>query len=162
MKAFIKTKYGGPEILQLQEVEKPLLKAGHILVKVMANSANPADWHILRGKPLFARVTFGLFKPKYAILGADFAGIVEEVSDQVERFQVGDWVFGETFKGGAFAEYTCVAENVCAKMPEGTGFPELASIPIAGITALQALSTHGRLKKGESVLINGSSGGVGH
>lgn len=162
MKAFTKTKYGGPEILQLEEVEKPSLKDDHILVKVVANSANPADWHILRGEPFFARFSFGLFKPKDKILGADFAGIVEEVGTNVKDFKVGDRVFGETLKGGAFAEYTCAPANVCANMPEGTGFPEMASVPIAGVTAFQALITHGQLKEGESVLINGSSGGVGH
>lgn len=162
MKAFIKTKYGGPEILQLEEVEKPSLKDGHILIKVMANSANPADWHILRGKPFFARFSFGLFKPNDKILGADFSGIVEAVGNNVEQFKVGERVFGETLKGGAFAEYTCAPVNVCAMMPDRTDFREMASVPIAGVTALQALVTHGQLKEGESVLINGSSGGVGH
>lgn len=162
MKAFTKTKYGGPEILQLEEVEKPSLKDDHILVKVIANSANPADWHILRGKPFFARFSFGLFKPKDKILGADFAGTVEEAGNNVEHIKVGDRVFGETLKGGAFAEYTCAPANVCAIMPEGIDFPEMASVPIAGVTALQALITHGQLKEGESVFINGSSGGVGH
>ena len=162
MKAFIKTKYGGPEILHLDEVEKPSLKDNHILIKVKANSANPADWHILRGAPFFARFSLGLFKPKDKVLGADFAGIVEEVGNNVTHFKIGDRVFGETLKGGAFAEYTCVPTNVCGIMPEGFEFPEMASTPIAGITALQALITHGQLKEGESVLINGSSGGVGH
>lgn len=162
MKAFTKTKYGGPEILQLEEVEKPSLKDDHILVHVMANSANPADWHILRGIPFFARFSFGLFKPKDKIPGADFAGIVEEVGNNVAHFKVGDRVFGETLKGGAFAEYICAPANVCAIMPEGIDFPVMASVPIAGITALQALITHGQLKPGESILINGSSGGVGH
>lgn len=162
MKAFTKIKYGGPEVLQLEEVEKPTVKDNHILVKVAANSANPVDWHILRGEPFFARFSFGLFKPKDKIPGADFAGIVEDIGNGVAHFKVGDRVFGETLKGGAFAEYACVPANVCAIMPEGTGFPEMASVPIAGVTALQALITHGRLKEGESVLINGSSGGVGH
>ena len=162
MKAFTKIKYGGPEILQLEEVEKPFLKDDHILDKVIANSVNPADWHILRGKPFFARFAFGLFKPKDKILGADFAGIVEEIGNNAQHFKIGDRVFGDTLKGGAFAEYTCAPANVCAIMPKGTGFPEMASVPIAGVTALQALITHGQLKEGESVLINGSSGGVGH
>ena len=162
MKAFTKTKYGGPEVLQLEEVEKPSLKDDHILVHVIANSANPADWHILRGKPYFARFTFGLFKPKDRILGADFAGTVEEVGNNVEHFKVGNSVFGETLKGGAFSEYICAPANVCAVMPEGIDFAVMASVPIAGVTALQALATHGQLKEGESVLINGSSGGVGH
>ena len=162
MKAYIKTHYGGPEVLQLQEVEKPSLEAAHILVKVAANSANPADWHILRGKPFFARFSFGLFRPKQKIPGSDFAGIVEERGSDVSNFKPGDKVFGESLSGGAFAEYNSVPANVCAIMPEGTGFTEMAGVPIAGITALQALTTKGQLKEGESVLINGSSGGVGH
>lgn len=162
MKAFTKSKYGGPEILRLEEVEKPILEDDHILIKVEANSVNPADWHILRGKPFFARFVFGLFKPKYKILGSDFAGIVEASGNNASHFKVGDRVFGEVLKGGAFAEYACVPVNVCAIMPEEIGFPEMACIPIAGLTALQALLTHGKLKEGESVFINGSSGGVGH
>jgi NADPH:quinone reductase-like Zn-dependent oxidoreductase len=161
MKAITRTKYGGSEVLNLEEVEKPVLKDDCILVKVMANSANPADWHIISGKPILARFTFGLFKPAEKIPGADFSGIVEETGRKVTRFETGDRVFGETFNG-AFAEYTCVPENVCADMPDGTGFPEMACLPIAGLTAFQALITHGQIKEGESVLINGSSGGVGH
>ena len=162
MKAFTKIKYGGPEVLQLEDVEKPILKDGQILVKVAANSANPADWHIIRGKPFFARFSFGLFSPKDKIPGADFSGVVEAVGNGVGQFKVGDCVFGETLKGGAFAEFTAVPANVCALMPEGSSFPEMACVPIAGITALQALTIHGKVGKGESVLINGSSGGVGH
>ena len=162
MKAFTKIKYGGPEILRLEEVEFPELKDGHLIVKIIANSANPADWHILRGDPFFARFSFGLFKPKEKILGADFAGIVEQVGKNVSQFNVGDKVFGESLTGGVFAEYSCVAENICAKMPEGTKFSDMACLPIAGLTALQALITHGQVKKGEAVLINGASGGVGH
>lgn len=162
MKAYTKSKYGGPEILQLEEVEKPALKDDHLLVKVIANSANPADWHILRGKPLFARFSFGLFQPKDKILGADFAGIVEEVGSNVEHFKVGDRVFGEIIDGGAFAEYICMPADACGTMPENADFSEMASVPTAGLTALQALITHGDLKEGETVFINGSSGGVGH
>jgi NADPH:quinone reductase-like Zn-dependent oxidoreductase len=162
MKAFTKNSYGGPEILNLDEVEKPVLKENHILVKVMANSANPADWHILRGEPFFARFSSGLFKPKDKILGADFAGIVEEVGNNVEHFKAGDRVFGEMLMGGAFAEYICAPASVCAIMPKEIDFPTMASVPIAGLTALQALIEHGQLKEGESVLVNGSSGGVGH
>ncbi len=162
MKAFTKHTYGGPEILQLEEVEKPTPKKNELLVKIMANSANPADWHILRGEPFFARFSTGLFKPKDKILGADFAGIVEAVGSQVTQFKVGDRVYGEMLEGGAFAEYACVPTGVCARMPEGIGFPEMAAVPIAGLTALQAVITHGKLKAGETVLVNGASGGVGH
>jgi len=162
MKAFTKTKYGGPEILRLEEVELPSLKDGQILVKVIANSANPADWHIIRGKPFFARFVFGLFKPKDKIPGADFAGVVEKAGNNVTRFKVGDKVFGESLKAGVFAEYACVADSICALMPEGIRFADMACVPVAGLTALQALVTHGQLKEGETVLINGASGGVGH
>lgn len=162
MKAFTRTSYGGPEILRLEEVAKPTVLNDQVLIKVMANSANPADWHILRGKPFFSRFTFGLFKPKDKVVGADFAGIVVETGKDVTRFKAGDKVFGETLKGGAFAEYVSVPDNVCALMPEGVGFEVMAALPVAGLTALQALTTHGKLKAGETVLINGASGGVGH
>lgn len=162
MKAYTKTIYGGPEVLKLEEVEKPELKDDHILVKVMANSANPADWHIIRGKPFFARFSFGLFKPKDKIPGADFAGIVEAVGKKVTQFKTGDRVFGESLKGGAFAEYISVPAAVCATMPVTANFSEMAAVPVAGLTALQAIVTHGKIREGETVLINGSSGGVGH
>lgn len=162
MKAFTKLKYGGPEVLHLTEVEKPKLQDKHLLVKVMANSANPADWHILRGKPYLARLTFGLFKPKNKILGADFSGVVEEVGPNITGFKKGDWVFGEALTGGAFAEYICVPDRVCALLPKKVDFTKMACVPLAGITALQAIISHGQLKAGESICINGASGGVGH
>lgn len=162
MKAFTKSKYGGPEVLQLEEVDKPVLKDNCLLVRIMANSANPADWHIIRGKPFFARFSSGLFKPSYKIAGADFAGIVEETGTQVTRFKPGDRVFGEMLDGGAFAEYASIPENVCALMPDDSGFTEMACVPIAGLTAFQAVIEHGKLKNGETVLVNGASGGVGH
>jgi NADPH:quinone reductase-like Zn-dependent oxidoreductase len=162
MKAFTKKIYGGPEVLKLEEVDKPVVKDDHLLVKVMANSANPADWHIIRGKPFFARFSFGLFKPKDKIPGADFAGIVEAVGKDITHFKKGDRVFGETLKGGAFAEYASIPANVCALMPGTASFSQMAAIPVAGLTALQAITTHGKLREGETVLINGASGGVGH
>ncbi|MEM7659934.1 MAG: NAD(P)-dependent alcohol dehydrogenase [Bacteroidota bacterium] len=162
MKAFTRSTYGGPDVLQLTEVEMPPLKDDHLLVKVKANAPNPADWHMLRGKPALSRLMFGLFKPKNQLLGADFAGVVEAVGSQVSHFQVGDQVFGENLAGGAFAAYTSVAAEACGRMPDGVGFPEMASTPIAAVTALQALITHGKLQPGEAVLINGASGGVGH
>lgn len=162
MKAYVKTKYGGPEVLRLEEVNKPFVKDDHILVKVTANSANPADWHLIRGKPFFARFASGLFKPKEKIPGADFAGIVVETGNEVNSFKVGDNVFGETLLGGGFAEYVSVPATVCSSMPGNVSFVQMASMPTAGLTALQALITHGKLRAGEAVLINGASGGVGH
>lgn len=162
MKAFVKRIYGGPEVLTLEEVPKPSVKDNYLLIKVKANSANPADWHILRGKPAFARLTFGLFKPRDKFLGSDFAGIVEETGNHVTRFKRGDRVFGGSLEAGSFAEYALVPDNVCALMPAEVGFTEMACVPIAGLTALQALVTHGKIQPGESVLINGAAGGVGH
>ncbi|WP_336514442.1 NAD(P)-dependent alcohol dehydrogenase [Pollutibacter soli] len=162
MKAFTKRKYGGPEVLQLEEVDKPIVKDDHILVKVVANSANPADWHILRGKPFFARFTSGLFKPKEKIAGADFAGIVVETGAKTNRCKVGDRVFGETLMGGAFAEYVSVTEAVCGQIPASISFTQMAGVAVAGLTALQAVVTQGKITAGETVLINGASGGVGH
>ena len=162
MKAFTKSSYGGPEVLHLSIVDKPYPAAQEVLVRVMANSANPADWHILRGEPWIARLSFGIFKPKNPILGADFAGIVEEVGHGINTFQPGDRVFGESLKGGAFAEYTVVPVQACAHMPDNMEFDQMAGVPIAGLTALQALITHGKLEAGQTVLVNGASGGVGH
>lgn len=162
MKAFTRDIYGGPEVLQLKEIDKPEFVDGHIVVKVSANSVNPADWHILRGKPFFARFSFGLLKPKNKVPGADFAGVVVETGKNESRFKIGDRVFGESLNAGAFAEYICVSESVCSLMPDESKFIEMASLPIAGITALQGIIKHGRLQPGESVLINGASGGVGH
>ncbi len=162
MKAFTKRKYGGPEVLSLEEVNFPVIKDGHLIIKILANSANPADWHILRGEPFIARFSFGIIKPKVITLGADFAGIVEQVGKNVTQFKVGDSIFGESNTDGVFAQYACVHENNCAKMPDGAKYSEMACLPIAGLTALQAVTTHGKLQNGEKILINGSSGGVGH
>lgn len=162
MKAIIRTKYGGPNVLHVSEVEKPEPGENEILVKVKANSANPADWHILRGKPKVARLNFGLFKPKQKIIGADFSGIVEEVGSKVNSFKVGDRVYGENLEVGAFAEYICVSPEVCSSFSSDILFSEMAAVPIAGLTALQALVDQGQIRSGESVLINGASGGVGH
>lgn len=162
MKAFIKEIYGGPEILKLEEIDKPTVKKNHLLIRVMANSANAADWHILRGKPILARFSFGLFRPKIKTFGADFAGVVEEVGEGVTDFKVGDRVFGETLETGAFAEYTCIDAKYCAQIPDELDYSTMASLPIAAITAFQAVVSQGRIQKGENVLVNGSSGGVGH
>jgi NADPH:quinone reductase-like Zn-dependent oxidoreductase len=162
MKAFVKTKYGGPKVLKLEDVEKPAVREDHVLVKVFANSANPADWHLLRGEPFFARFTSGLFKPKEKIAGADFAGIVVDKGSNVINLEVGDHVFGETLMGGAFAEFVSVSVSACAKFSKDISFVQMASLPVAGLTSLQGLIRYGKLKPGETVLINGASGGVGH
>jgi NADPH:quinone reductase-like Zn-dependent oxidoreductase len=163
MKAIVYTQYGSPDVLRLQEVEKPTPADNEVLVKVHAASANPLDWHIMRGAPFLARLEFGLFKPKHAGLGADVAGRVEAVGKNVTRFQPGDEVFGDIFGSGlgSFAEYASVSENDLALKPANLSFEEAASTPIVGFTALQGLRDTGHIQAGQTVLVNGASGGVG-
>jgi NADPH:quinone reductase-like Zn-dependent oxidoreductase len=160
MKAIIHQTYGSPDVLELREVDQPTPAADELLVRVHAASANPADWHTLTGTPYVARAKFGLRKPKSDRLGIDFAGTVEAVGSKVTRFQPGDEVFGGT--DGAFAEYVCVAEDRgVAPKPSNVTFEEAAAAPVAAITALQGLCNKGGVQPGQSVLINGASGGVG-
>jgi NADPH:quinone reductase-like Zn-dependent oxidoreductase len=161
MKAIIYTNYGPPEVLQLKEVEKPVPKENEVLLKVITASANPADWHMIRGEPKFARIAFGLTKPKNIIPGIDFAGQVEAVGKNVKEFKAGDEVFGDCGWGGAFAEYVCVQEKSIVNKPSNISFEEGASISVAAISALQGLRDKGQIQPGQKVLINGASGGVG-
>lgn len=162
MKAFTRKQYCAPDKMQLTEIEKPVVQDGFVLVKVLANSANPADWHICRGAPFFSRFVLGLFKPKNPIVGVDFSGVVEAVGQQVHNIKPGDAVFGESLDGGAFAEYILIPESACAHIPTGIAPEIMAALPVAALTAYQALLTHGKLQSGEQVCINGASGGVGH
>jgi NADPH:quinone reductase-like Zn-dependent oxidoreductase len=160
MKAIVYTQYGSPDVLQQKEVEKPIPKENEVLIKVHAVSVNPWDWHHLRGAPFLLRLTFGLFKPKKQILGADVAGRVEAVGKNVILFKKGDEVFGEAGFGG-FAEYACVIENNLVLKPSNISFEEASAIPIAAISALQGLRDNGKIQADQRVLINGASGGVG-
>ncbi len=146
MKAIIYTKYGPPEVLQLKEVEKPTPKENEVLVKVFAASVNPADWHMIRGEPKFARLAFGLTTPKKIIPGIDIAGKVEAVGKNVKEFKPGDEVFGDTGWGGAFAEYVCVKEKRVVIKPANISFEEGASISVAAISALQGLRDKGKIQ----------------
>src|SRR6266699_1262824 len=159
MKAIVYTQYGPPDVLQVKEVEKPAPNDGEILVKIHAASANPLDWHLMRGAPFLARLAGGLRKPKDPRLGADIAGRVEAVGNNVTQFQPGDEVFGAWT--GSFAEYASVPENRVALKPTKSSFDEAAAIPVAAITALQGLRDKGHIQSGQKVLINGASGGVG-
>ena len=159
MKAIVYTKYGSSDVLQFKEVEKPAPKDGEVLVKIYAASANPLDWHFMRGSPFFARLGAGLFKPKDPRLGADFAGRVEAVGTNVTQFQPGDEVFGSHV--GSFAEYASVPEDRLALKPANLSFEEAAAIPVAAVTALQGLRDKGQIQSGQRVLVNGASGGVG-
>ena len=160
MKAIVYHKYGSPNVLKLEEVEKPTPQDNEVLVKVHAASVNAADWHILRGKPFLVRLMgFGLLKPKHKILGSDIAGRVEAVGRNVKQFQPGDEVFGN-MRGG-FAEYICAREDALVLKPANLSFEEAAAVPIAAVTALQGLRDKGQIQPGQKVLINGASGGVG-
>ncbi len=160
MKAIVYHNYGSPDVVKLEEVEKPAPQDHEVLVKVQAASVNAADWHIMRGKPYFMRLMgFGLLKPKHKILGTDIAGRVEAVGINVKQFQPGDEVFGN-IRGG-FAEYVCAREDALVLKPANISFEEAAAVPIAAVTALQGLRDKGQIQPGQKVLINGASGGVG-
>ena len=164
MKAIVYHKYGSPDVLELEEVEKPILKDNEVLVKVYAASVNAYDWHLLRADPFLVRLMGGgLLKPKNKILGADIAGRVEAVGRNVKQFQPGDEVFGDISGcgSGGFAEYVCVPENTLALKPASMTFEDAAAVPMAAVTALQGLRDKGKIQSGQKVLINGASGGVG-
>jgi NADPH:quinone reductase-like Zn-dependent oxidoreductase len=163
MKAFIYEKYGPPETLRMAEVDKPVPNADAVLVKVLAASVNAADWHVLRGKPLFSRATLGLLRPKHQILGVDIAGKVEAVGSGVTGFKPGDEVYANLLDHGygGFADYVSVPVGVMSLKPANLSFEEAAAVPMAATTALQGLRHHGELQPTQQVLINGASGGVG-
>ncbi|MEZ4606860.1 MAG: NAD(P)-dependent alcohol dehydrogenase [Deinococcales bacterium] len=159
MKAITNMRYGGPEVLVLQDLAKPMPKDDEVLVKVYATGLNYADYIHLTGKPLFVRpMVGGVFKPKVTVIGSDIAGIVEAVGKDVQQFKVGDEVFGETW--GGFAEYVCAKEKQLALKPKSLSFEQAAALPMAGMTALQALKQKPDLA-GKQVLVYGASGGVG-
>jgi NADPH:quinone reductase-like Zn-dependent oxidoreductase len=163
VKAFIYDRYGPPETLRLAEVDRPAPNTGEVLVRVRAASVNPADWHVLRGKPLFSRATLGLLRPKHRILGVDVAGQVAAVGGGVTGFTMGDEVYANLLDHGygGFAEYVSVPVAVVSPKPAGLSFEEAAAVPMAAVTALQGLRRHGPLRPSHQVLINGGAGGVG-
>jgi NADPH:quinone reductase-like Zn-dependent oxidoreductase len=158
MRAVVRRKYGPPEVLSLEDVEKPELADDGVLVRVRAASVNRADWYTMTGTPYVARAQLGFFKPKSPLIGGDFAGTVEAVGKDVAELRPGDEVFGG--RSGAFAEYVCARKGVAAK-PANLTFEEAAAVPVAGLTALQGLRDKAQLQPGQKVLINGASGGVG-
>jgi NADPH:quinone reductase-like Zn-dependent oxidoreductase len=161
MKGWVHRCYGGPEIVQYEDMPKPVAADDEVIVKVRAASVNPLDWHYLRGKPYVMRMMgSGVGGPKDPLLGVDYAGVVESVGKSVTKFKPGDEVFGA--RDGAFSEYVRVREsrNIVMK-PPNVSFEDAAAIPIAAITALQAVRDFGKLKAGEKMLVNGASGGVG-
>lgn len=160
MKAITQHRYGGTEVLRLEEVDIPLVSDDTVLVRVHASSANPYDWHFMRGAPYLARLQMGLRRPKNTIAGADIAGTVEAVGRKVTRLRPGDEVYGE-IDGGAFAEYACVREDVLGPKPASLTFEQAAAVPMGALTALQGLRDVGGIKAGHKVLVTGASGGVG-
>ncbi len=164
MKAIVYTKYGPPDVLQLEEVEKPAPGDNEVLVKVHAASVNYSNSAFVTGKPFLVRLMgSGLLKPKYKILGSDIAGRVEAVGGNVKQFQPGDEVFGDLSDcgRGGFAEYVSVPENALALKPVNLTFEEAAAVPEAAVVALQGLRDQGHIQPGQKVLINGASGGIG-
>jgi NADPH:quinone reductase-like Zn-dependent oxidoreductase len=158
-KAVVHCRYGGPEVLRLEEVTRCVPGEDQLLVRVRAASVNPLDWHGMRGTPYVARIAMGLRYPNDPRIGVDFSGTVEAVGDKVTRFKPGEEVFGSGT--GALAEYVCVGEHRAAAKPARLGLEEAAALPVAAITALQVLRDGAKLQPGEKVLINGASGGVG-
>jgi NADPH:quinone reductase-like Zn-dependent oxidoreductase len=163
VKAIVRDTYGSADVLELTDIDKPEPGDDEVLLRVHAASVNPADWHILRGLPYIARMQFGLGKPKDRVLGCDVAGHIEAVGNNVTMLQPGEEVFGSPFMHGlgAFAEWVCISEDLLAPKPANLSFEQVAAVPLAALTALQALRGQGRIEPGYKVLIIGASGGVG-
>ena len=160
MKAYVYHEFGSPDVLRLEEVEKPVPNDNQLLIKVRALSVNPLDWHFMEGTPYLGRpMAFGFLKPTVTRLGVDYAGTVEAVGKNITEFKPGDEVYGNSF--GAFAEYVVASDKGLALKPASLTFEQAASLPVAALTALQALRDNGKLQPGQKVLINGASGGVG-
>ncbi|MEO7841698.1 MAG: NAD(P)-dependent alcohol dehydrogenase [Anaerolineales bacterium] len=160
MKAILFPKYGSPDVLQLTKVKKPTPNEDQVLIKVVAAAANPLDWHGMRGEPFLARMGNGLRKPKDQRLGADIAGRVEAVGENVTEFKPGDEVFGAVGAGG-FAEYVCTREKNLALKPGNVSFEAAAAAPVVGYTALQGFRQAGGIRARQKVLVNGAAGGIG-
>ena len=161
MKAIVFHEYGLPDVLKLEEVQKPTPADNQLLIKVYAVSINRSDWEGLTGKPLYARIG-GLLRPNNKILGSDIAGTVEAVGKDIRQFKPGDEVFGLMLSyGGGFAEYACTSEKALALKPANMTFEEAAAIPQAAFIALQGIRAKGQVQPGQKVLINGAGGGAG-
>ncbi|MEM7298507.1 MAG: NAD(P)-dependent alcohol dehydrogenase, partial [Bacteroidota bacterium] len=162
MKAIVCSRYGTPDSLQLQEVEKPSPKKDEVLVKVHATSINDWDWGLVRGKPNVLRLLFGILKPKKPIPGIELSGIVEEIGEEITRFKVGDKVYGDLSNHGwgSWCEYACAKEDSLTIKPEQMSFEEAAATPHAALLAYQGLLL-GNIKGGMEVLVNGAGGGMG-
>lgn len=160
MKAIVQDTYGSPDVLQLKDIEKPLVKDDEVLVRVHAAAVHPGDLIIMRGEPYIVRLAgFGLLRPKKKVPGFDVAGRVDTVGKNVTQFQPGDEVFGES--NGALAEFAAVAEDKLSLKPANLALMHAAATAVSGVTALRAVRDQGKVHPGQQVLINGASGGVG-
>ena len=165
MKTIVYREFGSPDVLRLEDVEKPVPRDDEVLVAVQAAAVNMFDWYMVRGKPFVFRLVLGPRRQKP--LGVDLAGVVEAVGRNVTRIKPGDEVFGTgrdksvRSKRGSFAEYVSTYETMLAIKPRNVSFEQAAGIPMAGLTALQGLRNHGLLRRGQKVLVNGASGGIG-
>jgi len=157
MKAIVHYDFGSPDVLQYEDVQKPTPSDTQVLIRVRAASLNPFDLGIIKGKPYIIRLILGLRKQKR--VGRDVAGVVEAVGRKVTRFQPGQGVYGACV--GSLAEYACASERNLAGKPDNLTFEQAASLPIAGLTALQSLRDRAQVKPGQKILINGAAGGVG-
>lgn len=163
MKAFVYREYGPPDVLRLEEIPEPVPGDGEVRIRVRAVALNAADWRLLRADPFLVRLFNGLLRPRIRVLGADVAGVVEAVEQGVSRLRPGDEVFGDVAGHGfgGLAEQLRAPEEAFARKPPGLSFEEAASLPLAGMTALQGLRDAAGVRPGEKVLVHGASGGVG-
>jgi NADPH:quinone reductase-like Zn-dependent oxidoreductase len=159
MRAIIQTEYGTADVLRMAEIERPVIGADEVLVKVRAAGLDRGTWHLMAGMPYAARLAVGLRAPKNPVPGLDVAGVVVAAGGEVTRFQPGDAVFGVS--KGSFAEFAAARESKLAPKPSNLTFEQAAAVPVSGMTALRALTDVGRLQAGQKVLIIGASGGVG-
>lgn len=159
MQAIVQDNYGSGETLALREIERPVIGEHQVLVRVRAAGVNPADWAVMSGLPYIARPVYGMRRPKIEVRGTDVAGYVAAVGSGVTRFKPGDEVFGAST--GSYAEYAAATEDDLAPKPANLTFEQAATVPMAGLVALQAIRDHGQVRAGQSVLINGASGGIG-
>ncbi len=159
MRAIVAHEYGDADVLVHTVVPKPRVEPDQVLIRVVASSTNPADWHMMTGTPYLVRPTAGWRAPKSPKQGSDVAGVVEEIGSEITKFEVGDAVFGNA--RGAFAEFVTGKEEYLTHKPANVSFEAAATMGIAGHTALQGLRDHGHVKSGDRVLVNGASGGVG-
>ena len=164
MNAVVYERFGGPEVLRLEDIAKPVPREDELLIKVRATSLNKADIVVLTGKPVIARfMGNGMFRPKHKVMGTDFSGVVETVGKRITMYQPGDEVFGDLSGSGfgEFGEYVCVTADVISRKPENLSFEEAATLPLSGCTALKSVRDIVPIKPNDTILVNGASGCVG-